>query len=327
MASIKGTVSNGLNPGVLLDGVIIRRVTGHNAAYIRNNKIGPGSILTIVRSGKVIPYVREVLVPSISGKPQMPPKGTFEWDPQHVNIKSSDLSVEQEIKALTYFFSSLDVRGLKYGTVAKLYHAGLQTVHDIVWATKKDLTGIEGLGDTMVRQILQNLLVVREGQPLHLLMNASGLFGQGLGTTLSLVVTNEYPDIMTDKWTKASLYDALIELPGFSTTRAQQFVDQFQPFKRWLKQLDVPYWAEDPEPQVEGPLSGQTVVFTGFRDKGLEEQIKQLGGHIGSSLNSTTTLLLTSATGKASGKQDRAKQMGIKVMDEQKFRAKYKVPL
>jgi NAD-dependent DNA ligase len=53
---------------VYLDGVYINYTTGFNAGYIKTNKIGPGALLKIMRSGSVIPHIVEVLEPSPSGE-------------------------------------------------------------------------------------------------------------------------------------------------------------------------------------------------------------------------------------------------------------------
>lgn len=43
----------------------IRRVTGYNAKWIMDNKIGPGSRVSIIKTGEVIPKVHAVLSPSV----------------------------------------------------------------------------------------------------------------------------------------------------------------------------------------------------------------------------------------------------------------------
>ena len=52
-------------PTVLIEPTIINdttiaRATGFNAKYIQDNKIKEGSIIGVIRSGEVIPYITEV---------------------------------------------------------------------------------------------------------------------------------------------------------------------------------------------------------------------------------------------------------------------------
>ncbi len=57
---------------IKLNGVKIKQATGFNADYIVKNIIGVGSKITIIRSGDVIPYIKNVINPSTNGKPLMP---------------------------------------------------------------------------------------------------------------------------------------------------------------------------------------------------------------------------------------------------------------
>lgn len=48
---------------VPLAGVTVTHATAHNAAYVFDNKIGPGATIRITRAGDVVPYLVEVLSP------------------------------------------------------------------------------------------------------------------------------------------------------------------------------------------------------------------------------------------------------------------------
>ena len=51
---------------VRLVGVDITR-TAFNAKYVKDNNLGPGAIIKLVRSGDVIPHILDVLKESASG--------------------------------------------------------------------------------------------------------------------------------------------------------------------------------------------------------------------------------------------------------------------
>jgi NAD-dependent DNA ligase len=58
---------------VHLSGVKIEFATGFNGAFIRNNRIGVGALINIIRSGDVIPYIKDVITPADEGKmPSVP---------------------------------------------------------------------------------------------------------------------------------------------------------------------------------------------------------------------------------------------------------------
>lgn len=72
---------------------------------------------------------------------------------------------------------------------------------------------------------------------------------------------------------------------------------------------------------LDQPLTGKTVVVTGtlesFSRKEIENLIKELGGKPSGSVSKKTDFLV--AGEKAGSKQDKARKLGVKVLDEQQF--------
>jgi len=69
----------GLLEGVELDGVVVKRVSLHNLSYVINNKCYPGATIELIRSGDIIPMVRNV----IEGSPD-----AEEYYQQYINFLS-----------------------------------------------------------------------------------------------------------------------------------------------------------------------------------------------------------------------------------------------
>ena len=109
-----------LNPVVNLEpvelgGVTIKRVTAYNAKFVKDNSLGKGAIVKIIRSGDVIPYIMGVISPSKDGKWQQPPLdvGKWKWTNSGVDIELEDKSNNKNvmIKELVNFsktFSALN---------------------------------------------------------------------------------------------------------------------------------------------------------------------------------------------------------------------------
>ena len=60
-----------LKPTVIVDpveigGTIIERATAHNAKFIIENKIGPNTVIKLVRSGDVIPYIQKIVKSTVN---------------------------------------------------------------------------------------------------------------------------------------------------------------------------------------------------------------------------------------------------------------------
>ena len=68
-----------------LGGVKIEYATGFNGAFIKNNKIGIGAVVKLVRSGDVIPHILSVSIPASEAKM---PSQSYKWNQTNVDIIS-----------------------------------------------------------------------------------------------------------------------------------------------------------------------------------------------------------------------------------------------
>ena len=115
---------------VTIGGVSITYATGFNAKFIKDNSIGIGALVRLIRSGDVIPYIAEVLVPAET--PLMPNSTEYEyiWSPTNTDIilvhnKTDPRVVE---KTIIKFFKDLEVEGLGDKNVKKIIVSGANTI-------------------------------------------------------------------------------------------------------------------------------------------------------------------------------------------------------
>ena len=75
-----------------------------------------------------------------------------------------------------------------------------------------------------------------------------------------------------------------------------------------------------------GLLTGQKVVFTGFRDKDLQQWIESEGGEVTNTVSKNTNILLVAKKSleKPSSKIQKAQKLGIEVLSVDQFLKKYK---
>jgi len=72
-----------------------------------------------------------------------------------------------------------------------------------------------------------------------------------------------------------------------------------------------------------GPLNNKTIVITGFRDKNLEEKIKDAGAKLGASVSKNTFLVIVKNMEEDTGKVIDAKKIGIKIITVADFNKIY----
>uniref|UniRef100_UPI0018CB0E43 BRCT domain-containing protein n=1 Tax=Thioalkalivibrio sp. ALE23 TaxID=1265495 RepID=UPI0018CB0E43 len=116
--------------------------------------------------------------------------------------------------------------------------------------------------------------------------------------------------------------------------------DQLQEQKALIEDLRALGFNLRPTPKAEagadapeGPLSGEAVVFTGTLTSGtrgeLEEQARNLGATVQSSVNSKTTILVCgekagSKRKKAEGINEKAGKEQVRILDESAWAAQMK---
>jgi len=115
-----------------LEGTLVSRCTAHNVGIIKHNKIGIGSIIEIIKSGKIIPKLYSVV--ESKGKINIPtncPSCSSELVEKNgadntisLNCNNPDCP-SQNIKNLDHFLSTLGVKGISEKTIEKLIDLGL----------------------------------------------------------------------------------------------------------------------------------------------------------------------------------------------------------
>jgi NAD-dependent DNA ligase len=318
---------------VELLGTTVTYATAHNAKYIVNNKIGKGAIIKIIKSGDVIPYILEVVKPA--KEIGLPENITYKWNETKVNFVAMEIKGEAKervnVKLLMHFFKYMGIKHLSEGILTKFVENGFDTLSKILKAKNK-LEKIEGLGEKSITKIFDQISNSFKNVKLHTFMAASHVFGTGLGERKIEEITNTYPNILTIKWSKTKMIEKLLEIDGFGKKLATLFADNFDDFIKFYKEInkiiDISRFekAKQTEKLSGNMFDGKIFVFTGFRDKDLEQFIKNNGGKTTTSISSKTYMLIHSDSeiDKPSQKILSARELNIKTMSKSGFEKKYK---
>jgi len=322
---------------VRLSQVDIEYTAGFNAKYIYDNLIGPGAIITIIRSGDTIPYIMGVVKPA--KKPDMPDDLEYEWDDTQVNIilTNADKNKTVIIRRITKFVRDIGVENMSEGIVTRLVTAGYDTIPSIINLTKDDLMELDGFQDSLSEKLINNLDTSLKKLNILTLMVASNCFGRGFGERKIKKILNVYPDIVqkytqspssTEKW-----IDKLVAIDGFDTISATKFMTSLAEFQKFYKTISAirpiaPYKNAD---LVSELFKGQTIVFTGFRTfTGMSKNdsvsfIESNGGKVSGSVSGNTTLLIYADGEETSGKYLTAVSKGVKTISKTEFEKKYRL--
>lgn len=312
---------------VKIGGVTIEYATGFNAKYIKDNKIGVGSILLIKRSGDVIPHIETVIEEAKEGlMPDIP----YEWNKSGVDVimlgKDDDDTVLQ--KNITLFFKTLEIEGIGPGNVKKMMDAGFNSIDKILAMNKSDFLKVDGFKEKTADNLYNNIHSKIDKISLAKLMQASNIFGNGFGEKKFKLILDNYPDILESKDDKKSKIDRLNTVDGIAKLTAEKFVNCIDNFNKFIKKANLlNVQSQQKKSIVNHQLTGKKVVFTGFRDKELNKEL-DLYGIINATSVSKDTLVVVVKTEKDklddTSKLTLARKFKIPILSLNEFRNKYK---
>ena len=289
-----------VNP-VKLDGVTISNVTGNNARFVKDLGLGAGAKVLIRRSGMVIPIIYDVVEKVDFQMPNVP---NIDWNENGVELMTLDETDEQRFKQTVSFFEILEVDNVGEGVVKQLWEAGFDSVKAILELTPDKLSKLEGFGKRKAMIVYNSIQSKTKDIQLSKLQHATGFF-KGLGSK-KLALLEHFE-------TKPTL-DQVISIEGFAETSAESYLNSYDKFFTFVKELPVTIEEKVEVVAVGDDLVDMVVVYTGIRDKNSEEVIVSRGGKIGSSVSKNTTHLICKDPNSGSSKLEKAKSLGVKIM-------------
>lgn len=321
-----------IKPTILLEpvtigGVEIKRVTGNNAKFIVDNKLGPGAKVEIIRSGDVIPKIEKVIKIAKVGEGSLPDI-EYHWNETKVDIILDDHKDNTNvlIKNIYYFFSKLETKGLGEKNVEKMVEAGLDTIPKILAADNNRFLMVKGFREKTAENLVKSIKKSLTNVPLAKLMAASNKLGHGIGEERIKQVLSEYPNLIFDykKWTKKEFIDKIKKISGWEEKTASLLVNNFGEFIKFHTLISK-YIIFEEIKQVKitkGKFTEKIVVFSGFRDKDLEAKIESQYGKIGSNISKNIDYLVVKdqkIIDNPSDKVLKAISLGIKIITKEKL--------
>ena len=320
---------------IQLGGVKIEFATGFNGAFIRDNKVGIGAIIEIIRSGDVIPHIRKVVTPAETAKmPSVP----YIWNSTNIDVVLQDIEMDETVKEknITGFFRGIGVDGLSSGNIARIIQAGFDSVPKIINMSVDDFLQVEGFKMTMATKIYNGIREKLKEASMVTLMSASNIFGRGFSEKKLELIMNEYPNILLsyETETKEEVINKISSIKGMAKKTAESFVEKIGEFNDFMEHAGLIKKLHEHanaskdkniinEIDETHELFGKTVVITGFRDDTLEDKLKKFGSKLGSSVSKNTFVVLVKDKEKESGKTNEARKLGIPIMTLEEFANKY----
>lgn len=292
-----------------LDGVTVSNPTGYNFKFIKEMGIGVGSIVRVKRSGMVIPKIIEVIKRVDF---EMPDIGVpIEWNESGVELVTMEMTDTQRMKQIESFFKILEVDNIGEGVVKNIFDGGFKTIKDILSMSVEDFKKLDRFGVRKAQKTFDSIHSKMNNVTLSKLQHASGMF-VNLGSKKLLLLEN---------LDENSKIEDISKIDGFSDISAKNYLDGISKFNIFYEEIkDLVSVKKTEVLETTDELKGSSFVFSGFRNKELEEKILKLGGEVKSSVTKNTTHLVLKTVGEMKSKEVKANKLGsVNIMDGEEF--------
>lgn len=316
---------------VPLAGSVVKRATLHNLDEVNRLDVRVGDTVILQKAGDVIPDIVAVLPKMRTGhekKFKMPEKCPVCDSP--VKQKAGEVAYycdnkncyAQQLERLYHFVSkaAFDIAGLGPKIIEQLQKADLvKTPADIFLLTEDDLRPLERFAEKSAQNLVA-AITAKKKIPLARFIYALGI--RHVGEETAIALSENFNSL--NKIQEASL-EALQQTEDIGPKVAESIIEWFN--DKHNQKLIEELLANgvkiiNPEKKAPGKLKGLVFVLTGeledFSRDEAKAKIRELGGDVSSSVSKKTDYVV--AGDKPGSKYDKAKELGVKIIDEQEFK-------
>lgn len=312
-------------------GTIVTQATAHNAKFIVDNNIGIGSVVEIIKSGEVIPYIYKVLKPSDLNSPKMPDMD-YEWNSTGIDIIGKNLNIENKNTVLKnkliYTFEKLKISFLGEGNIKKLIDNGFNDFWKIIYAKEEDLLSIEGFGHTSIEKLINSIQKGIKNAKMEQILTASQCFDRGIGEKKFKLLLEHYPNFIELHKKNKITIELISNIKGFQYITSNKIIEGMDDFIKWydcflkyknkynLNTIEQVSSNNEKKEIKSNDFLNKKICFSGFRDLDLEKQLENLGAILTTSVSSKTDFLIVKNLEQETSKSKKAIELNIKILTE-----------
>ena len=300
---------------VMIGGAKIQYVTGHNAKYISDERIGPGAKVIIRRSGDVIPIVD--FVETAAAEPQMPPKGTWTWEGVHA--KATGTSIDTNARQILHYMRSIGVSNVGEASIRSLIEGGIDGIMELGMADREDFQKI--LGPTIGGKLYDGIAAAEAAATEIAIWRGCPLVPAGIGEKRWQALFDTYPNPAT--------WDGAEKPVGWNEALWRDFQDVLPDALAW-RQVDLERLAPRVVVETKAKATGKKsqpkagkYVMTGFRDSALTGAAIENGwGEVQTVSKQVTAVIIPDGENPAtykSSKVEKARELNIPIMTRASF--------
>ncbi|MFH1067570.1 MAG: NAD-dependent DNA ligase LigA [bacterium] len=317
---------------VLLSGTTVSRATLHNFEEIARKDIRVGDVVAIEKAGEIIPEVISVNLRQRGrdAKKIEPPKHCpscgGELKQEGAFLRCASPNCEEKAKRRLHHFAqrgAMDIEGVGGVLIEQLVRAGLvKSIDQIYELELEPVASLERMGQKSAENLLKGIDASRR-RSLWRLIFGLGILHVGAGVARKL--EDKFPSLDA---VMAADVGAFLRVPDVGEVVAQSIYSFFREPENMRLVEALRKHGLNFESATFGKkssaallaLEGKKFVLTGALSKPREEfaeRIRALGGKVVGSVSAKTDYLL--AGEDAGSKLEKARQLGVTVLDEAAF--------
>ena len=337
---------------VELEGTMVKRASLCNISECERLGIGAaGTQISVIKANKIIPKV--IAVTQSVGTFCVPNECPICHAPTHIAVSEAsgtktlrctnpDCAAKQ-LKKLARFVSKegMNIDGISEQTLSKFINLGWISEYADIYELRShilELSRMEGFGEKSASNIMRSIDKSREAEA-HRLLFALNIPLCGLDVCKRLLSAYSLDDLVNEAIkqsddlfaSQAEPQDVFAHINGIGPEKSAQFVLWFRNaqnlarYRRLKERLNIK--ALDLAP-TGNACEGLTFVITGdvhhYKNRNeLKAYIESQGGKVASAVSGSTSFLINNDVTSTSGKNKKAQQLGIPIISEDDFVARY----
>lgn len=327
---------------VEIDGSVVEKASLHNISILKSLGLTNGCTVYVKKANQIIPQIvsadpdgdGEITPPEfcpVCGQPTLTADSVTDWSSTTEVLFCVNKDCRGKLLNKYVTFASkkgMDVKGLSEATLEMLLNGGYLTAEFSslyrLSDSKRKLYNIPRLGKKSVDNLLEAIENSKDVDLVHFLTAFSI---DGIGEGQSKLIVGKYP-------TFAEFREACDNNKDFSSIQGIGPIMNDNIHRWWrdnshimIDVAEMMRFKGDFMNAPEGgdfPLLGKTFVITGSlnhyknRDE-LKSEIEKLGGKVVGAVSKNTGYLINNDTASISGKNKKAKELGIPIISEAQF--------
>lgn len=327
-----------LHPVSIAD-TTVSRASLHNADEIERLDVRVGDQVVVEKAGKIIPKVIRVEKHLRRGNPppyRFPDRcpvcaEPLTRDPGGVYIRCLNPNCAAQLRQRLVYYASrggMDIDGLGEKIIDQLVDTGLvKGVADLYRLSEQQLIDrLEGVKERKARKLIA---AIDESRNRGLARLLTSLSIRHVGPRVAKLLTDQHPTIQSlaaaDATALASIHEVGEVIAGsvheFLRSEAGRAV--IEDLRSVGVLLEEPRSAAGRSAASDSPIAGKTIVvtgtLTGFTRTAIKETIEAAGGRASDSVSKKTDYVVAGES--AGSKLDKARSLGVTVLDEEQFKA------